>query len=359
MMFRLTFDNILSRFSADVGIDLGTSNTPIIVKGTGVRLREPSYVAYDLEKKKIIAIGHEAKVMYGRNHRTIEIIRPIKDGAIGNFEMASSMLEFMLRRIKNYGLFRPRIMIGVQTNSSEVERRAIQEAARLAGARVVYIIKHPIAAALGADIAILDSKGAMILDLGGGTSEVTVISLGGIVASRSSTIAGEKMDEAVQSMARKKYNLLIGEITAEEIKIKLGSAIPFEPAVSALVKGRDLASGLPRAVQMSSEDIYECLQESIAAIVELIKNCLESTPPEIMGDIIDSGIMITGGLSQLNGLDICLSKSLGLPCHVATDPAFAVARGIERILKEDRLMKALVKDIKKKHHLNGYQESTI
>jgi rod shape-determining protein MreB and related proteins len=356
-MFHLTFDNVLSRFSADVGIDLGTSNTPVIVKGTGVRLREPSYVAYDLEKKRIIAIGHEAKIMYGRNHRTIEIIRPIKDGAIGNFEMASSMLEFMLRRIRNHGFLRPRIMIGVQTNSSEVERRAVQEAARIAGARVIYVIKHPLAAALGADIPILDSRGAMILDLGGGTTEVTVISLGGIVASRSSTIAGEKMDEAVQSMTRKKYNLLIGEITAEEIKMKLGSAIPMAPSLCANVKGRDLASGLPKAIQMNSEDVYDCLQESLSAIIELIKNCMESTPPELLGDIIDSGIMMTGGLAQLNGLDVFLTNAMGLPCHVAPDPAFAIARGIEKILKEGRLMQALIKSPKRKHHASSYQEA--
>jgi rod shape-determining protein MreB and related proteins len=358
-MFRLTLDNILSRFSADVGIDLGTSSTPIIVKGTGVRLREPSYVAYDHEKKKIIAIGNEARAMYGRNHRTIEVIKPIKDGAIGNFEMASSMLEFMLRRIRNHGFFRPRIMIGVQTNSSEVERRAVQEAARLAGARVIYVIKHPLAAALGANISVMDSRGAMMLDLGGGSTEVTVISLGGIVASRSSTIAGEKMDEAVQALARKKYNLLIGELTAEEIKIRLGSAIPLDPPITALVKGRDLASGLPRGVSMNSDDIYECLQESITAIIELIRNCLESTPPEIIGDIIDSGIMMTGGMAQLKGLDTFLSRSLGLPCQVTNDPEFTIARGIEKVLKEDRLLKALILNEKKKHHPSCYEESGI
>ena len=358
-MNHLRFDNILSKFSADVGIDLGTSNTPLIVKGTGVKLMEPSFISYDVKKKKIIAVGNDAKAMYGRNHSNIQIVRPVKDSVIGNFEMASAMIEYMLRRIKNYGLFRPRVMIGVPTYVSEVERKAIQEAARLAGARVVYIIDQPIAAALGAGLPIMESRASTVLDLGGGTSEISVVSLGGIVVSRSTKVAGEKMDEAVQSMVKRKYNLLIGENTAEEIKILVGRALPATGPARALVKGRDLTNGLPRAAYVGSDDVFEALKECVQGMAELVKNCLEFTPPELMGDIIDQGIVMTGGLSQLPGLDEVFAQYLKIPFKVAQDPSFCVARGIEKTLKDPRLMENIFRSRKKKRQTSScYSEGS-
>lgn len=346
-MNRVTVDNLISKFSADVGLDLGTSSTPIIVCGTNIKLREPSYIAIDLKRKKVIAIGHEAKVMYGRSHKGIDVIRPVKNSVIGNFEMATALIETLMRRIKHYGLFRPRVMVGIPGDISEVERRAVQEAVRIAGARVVYLIEQSIASAVGVDLPLLESRGNVILDLGGGTSEVSVISYGGIVISRSLKLAGEKLDEAIQAMVRKKYNLLIGDNTAEEIKIAIGSAIPPGSNLRVVVKGRDLTSGLPRGVAISSEDVYECMQEGIRNILELVRNCLESTPAELTGDIIDSGIVMTGGLSQLNGLDTVLSKALNLDCHVVPDPTFCVARGIWKIFRDERLMSAIFKKQRK------------
>jgi len=348
-MNTLLMDTIMSTFSLDVGIDLGTSNTPLIVKNSGVKLREPSYIAMDLKKKRIIAIGHEARLMFGRNHNTIQIMRPVKDSVISNFEMASAMMEHMLKRIKSYGFFRPRIMIGIPSGVSEVERRALQEAARLAGGRVVYLVDQPIAAAIGAELPIMDSRGSMLLDLGGGTSEISVLTLGGIVVSRSSRTAGEKMDESIKAMVRRNYNLLIGDITSEEIKCQIGSAIPLDEPVEVIVKGRDLASGLPRALKVSSDDVYEALRDNINSIIDLIKNCIEWTPPELIGGMLDAGIIMTGGLSQLRGLDRALTRILRIPFRIAPDPTFCVARGIEKIFNDQYIMNTIFEKRKRRH----------
>lgn len=337
----------MSRFSADVSMDIGTSNSLIIVRGTDVKLREPSFVAYDVKKKKVIAVGHEAKVMYGRSHKEIEIIRPIKDSVIGNFEMATAMIDFFMKRIKQRVIFKPRVMVGVPTDISEVERRAVHEAVRLAGARTIYLVEQSLASAIGIDLPVMETRGHMILDLGGGKSEISVISYGGIVLSRSIKIAGEKLDEAIQAMVRKKYNLLIGDITSEEVKIAIGSAVAPEKIIRAIVKGRDMTSGLPRAIHITNEDVYESMQENIRSIVELVKTGLESTPPELIGDIIDYGILMTGGLSQLKGIDTILSKSLKLTCKVIQDPSLCVVRGLAKIFKEPRLMTEIFKKRKR------------
>ncbi|MDQ7822434.1 MAG: rod shape-determining protein [Candidatus Eremiobacteraeota bacterium] len=352
-MNNITMDTIMSRFSADVGIDLGTATTCVVARGTGVKLCEPSYVAYDIKKKKIIAIGRDAKVMFGRHHGNIQIIRPIKDGVIGNFEMASLFIEFLMRRIKNYGFLRPRVMLGVPADISEVERRAVQEAIRIAGARTVYLVEQPIAAAIGADVPIMESYGCVVLDLGAASSKVSVISLGGIVMSRSTPFASEKMDEAIQTMVRKKFNLLIGDNTSEDLKVNIGAALQLDEPIKVTVKGRDLTSGLPRAIYINSDDINECLIESIRSIVDLVKNCIEFTPPELMGDIIDKGVVMTGGGAMLQGLDVLLTHALKLKCRVPPEPAFCVARGIERIFKDQRLMNAIFKQKKGKISRQG------
>jgi len=334
-------DQFLSNFSQDIGIDLGTANTPVLIRGKGVRLREPSYVAFDKHKKKVIAVGNEAKMMYGRAPSFIDVIRPIRDGVIADFEIAQSMLKYILGKVGNHGLLRPRVIVGIPGDVTDVEYRAVSEAARQAGARSVYLISQPLAAAIGGGLPVLDASGSMVVDIGGGTMEAAVISLGGTVVWRARRVAGDEMDATILNYVKKTYNLLIGEKTAEDLKIELGSALESEENRYTYVKGRDLQTGLPRIQRIYAEEIYNALREIVAVITELVKSTLEATPPELVSDIIEKGIMLTGGSSLLKGLDQYLSKATGVNCYRATDPLSTVVLGTERLFKEPLLMKVI------------------
>lgn len=340
-MHFLLLDQFLSNFSSDIGIDLGTANTPVLVRGRGVRLREPSYVAIDREKSRVIAVGNEAKMMYGKTPKHISVIRPVRDGVIANFEIAEEMMKHLLKRLNNQALLRPRVIVGVPSDVSAVERRAVNEAARQAGARVAYIIEQPLAAAIGAGLPVLEPRGNMVVDIGGGTSEAAVISLGGVVISKSIRIAGDEMDEVIVSHIRKTHNLLIGERTAEEVKIDVGSAVPPDFDLATTVKGRELSLGLPRTVRVTGEEICGALQDILINIAELVKATLELTPPELASDIIQEGIVLTGGGSLLRDLDKYLTKSTGIKCCLARDPISCVVYGTDKLFCDEKLMKTI------------------
>ncbi len=341
MIDNLFEHKILKRFSHDVVIDLGTSDSSVIVRSAGIKFSEPSFVAYDLRKKSVIAVGHEAKKMLGRTPPEIKIVKPIKEGVIGNFEMASALIDYLLKKIKNSALLKPRIMAAIPVNSSEVERRAIQEALRIAGARVVYLIEQVVAAAIGADIPVMDAYGGLVVDFGAAACRVAIISLGGIVMNRTTPIAGDSVDDAIAAMMRRKFNLLIGDNSAQELKKQLGFVFTTDQEMSMLVKGRDITSGLPACVSVTSQDVSEAMSDCLKTILELVKSCIELAPHELIGDIIEKGITISGGMSFLRGLDRFLSEGLNLKCKIAPDPSFSVALGMERILADSVLMNAL------------------
>lgn len=334
----MIFDSILGMFSNDLAIDLGTANTLIYVKGKGIVASEPSVVAIRREgrgQKKVLAVGKEAKEMLGRTPSNIEAIRPMKDGVIADFEITEAMLRYFIRKAHNRKtLVRPRIIICVPFGITEVEKRAVRESAESAGAREVYLIEEPMAAAIGSGLPITEPSGNMIVDIGGGTTEVAVISLAGIVYSRSVRIAGDKMDEAIVQFIKRNYNLLIGERTAEQIKINIGNAFPdTEPRVME-VKGRDLVAGIPRILQVNSDEIREAIAEPIHSIVEAIKTTLERTPPELAGDIVDKGIVMAGGGALLRGIDKLIREETGLPVTIAEDPLSCVVLGSGKALNE-------------------------
>ena len=324
-------DNLLDRFSHDLAIDLGTANTLVYVKGRGIVLMEPSVVAVYKDArgvKKVLAVGKEAKEMLGRTPGSVVAIRPMKDGVIADFEVTGAMLRYFIdRATKKKSLFRPRIMICVPYGITEVERRAVRESAESAGAREVYLIEEPMAAAIGAGLPITEPSGSMVVDIGGGTTDVAVISLGGIVCSRSVRMAGDKIDDAIIQYLKRKHNILIGEITAEQIKIQIGTAYPTEDIKSMDVRGRDIVAGIPRTIKVTSEEIREAIQEPIHVIVEAVKDILEKTPPELSADIVDRGIVMTGGGALLGNLDLLLREETNLPVVVAEDPLTAVVRG--------------------------------
>lgn len=338
-MINYFIDEIMSKFSYDVGIDLGTANTPIIVKNRGIRLREPSYIAFDKRNKKVIAVGNEAKLMYGKEPEYIEVIRPLKDGIINNFEAVQYMINNYLERIRIKKLFKPRAVIGIPTEATAVERKAVLEAARLAGCRSVYIIEQTIAAAIGAGLPIDKPCGSMILDIGGGTSETAIISLGNIVVSKSSNIAGDKMDEAIIDYVKKKHNLLIGHRTAEEIKIFLGRAKPSKEEKFMKVRGNSLIAHLPEVITISNNEVAEALSNIINALGGIVKATLELVPPELAVDIIDNGIVLAGGGSQLAALDEYLMDITGVKCFLAADPAYCVVYGLNKIFNNLKLLK--------------------
>jgi rod shape-determining protein MreB len=318
----------------DIGIDLGTANVLVYVAGKGIVLREPSVVAKDIRTNKTLAVGEEARQMLGRTPSNIQAIRPLRDGVIADFEVTEAMLNYFIKKVTRNqsflaGLFRskPSVTICVPAKITSVEERAVRDAARLAGAKSVDIIEEPTAAAIGAGLSIEDPSGNMIVDIGGGTTDVAVISLGGIVVSESIRVAGNKMDEAIMRHIRRVYNLMIGERTAEEIKIKLGSAYRLENELAMEIRGRDLINGLPKTVTITSTEIREALSEPIQSIVEAVKSVLEQTPPELAADIIDRGIIMTGGGALLRGLDILLSEVTGIPVTIADDPLSCVAIG--------------------------------
>ncbi|MDD3653845.1 MAG: rod shape-determining protein [Desulfotomaculaceae bacterium] len=332
-------------FSKDMGMDLGTANSLVYVKGKGIVIREPSVVAVQKDTGKVLAVGEEAKRMIGRTPGNIVAIRPLKDGVIADFDVTQSMIKYFINKsLRNYTfLIRPRVVVGVPSGVTTVEERAVREAALQAGAREAYLIEEPMAAAIGAGLPVHEPTGNMIVDIGGGTTEIAVISLGGIVTSRSSRLASDEMDEAIINHVKRTYNLMIGERTAESIKIQIGSAYPLEDIETEEVRGRDLITGLPKTVQITSEEIYKALSEPIASIIEAIKSTLEQTPPELAADIMDRGIVMAGGGSLLRGLDRLVMEETGMPVNMAEEPLLAVAYGAGRVLENiDVLRKVLI-----------------
>jgi rod shape-determining protein MreB len=342
-----TVNFVLGLFSNDMGIDLGTATTLVFVKGEGVVLCEPSVVAIERGTSHVLAVGEEAKRMLGRTPGNIIAIRPMKDGVISDFEITEAMLRYFIKKVHHRRvLVRPRIVIAIPSGITEVEKRAVKDSAERAGAREVFLIEEPIAAAIGVGLPIQEPVGNMIIDIGGGTTEIAVISLAGTVFSKSIRIGGDEMNEAIIEYLKKTYNLLVGERTAEDIKMKIGSAYPLEEEMSIEVKGRDLVAGLPKIVTITSEEIRESLQEPLRAILEITKISLERTPPELAADLIEHGIVMAGGGSLLRGLDKLISEETGLPVHITDDPVTAVANGTGRVLSEIQYLKKVTVSVK-------------
>jgi len=338
------FSRLMGILSADMAIDLGTANTLVYVKGRGIVLNEPSVVAIISVrgKKQVLAVGHEAKEMLGRTPGNIEAIRPLRDGVIADFEIAEEMIKHFIRKVHNRRSFAsPQIIVCVPSGSTAVERRAIQESAESAGARRVFLIEEPMAAAIGANLPVTEPTGSMVVDVGGGTTEVAVLSLGGIVYSRSVRVGGDKMDEAIIGYIRRNHNLLVGEASSERIKQQIGSACPPEDGHgdTMQIKGRDLMNGVPKEIVITQRQIAESLTEPVGAIIEAVKVALENTAPELAADIVDKGIVLTGGGALLHNLDHVLRNATGLPVSIADDPLSCVALGTGRTLEDMRSLK--------------------
>ena len=338
----MIFDKFLGLFSNDLAIDLGTANSLIYIKGKGIVTSEPSVVAVHRDSrggKRVLAVGRDAKEMLGRTPGSIVAIRPMKDGVIADFEITEAMLRYFIQKAHNRRTWMaPRIVICVPYGITDVERRAVKEAAETAGAREVFLIEEPMAAAIGSGLPITEPSGNMIVDIGGGTTEVAVISLGGIVYSRSVRIGGDKMDEAIIHHMKRKYNLLIGERTAEMIKCTIGNAYPTEETLTMDVKGRDLVAGLPKTIEINSDEIRDSLIEPVNTIVKAVRTALEHTPPELSADIVDKGIMLAGGGALLKNLDLLLREETGLPIVISDDPLSAVVLGSAKVLNEPSLL---------------------
>lgn len=353
------FDRFFGLLSQDVGIDLGTANTMVWVRGNGVVISEPSVVARHKETGAVLAVGTDAKRMMGKTPKNIEAIRPLRDGVIADFDGAQAMLSYYIHKVHEkstawYRIPRPRVAIGIPSGVTEVERRAVQEAALSAGAREAYLIEEPMAAAIGADLKVLEPEGRMIVDIGGGTAEIAVISLGGLVLNRSIRIAGDELDDAIVRFARVKYGLLIGESTAEQVKIQIGSAWRFEnrktnvrairelplqnDIIQTVVRGRDLGSGLPRSMKFNSNEVREALVPVVQQIVQTVKDVLEETPPELVGDILQGGIVLAGGSSMLRGLDTLIAEETKMPVWRIDDPMMGVVRGCGKVLENEELL---------------------
>lgn len=338
----MIFDSLFGLFSNDLAVDLGTANTLVYVKGKGVVLNEPSVVAIQKNSKNVIAVGKEAKRMLGRTPGGIEAIRPMKDGVIANFEMAEAMLRYFIRKVHNRKtLVRPRVIVCVPSGITQVEKRAVRDSVLQAGAREIYIIEEPMAAAIGAGLPIQDPSGNMVVDIGGGTTEVAVISLSGIVYSGSVRVGGDEMDECIAQHIKRKYNLMIGESTSEQIKIAIASAYPLPEPRTMEVKGRDLVAGVPKTLVINDEEMRNCLAEPISCIVDIVKMALERTPPELAADIVDRGIVLAGGGSLLTGLDCLLREETKLPILYSEDPLSCVVLGAGKILDEIDLLKKI------------------
>jgi rod shape-determining protein MreB len=340
------FDWLFGLLSHDLGIDLGTANTLVFVKDKGIMIREPSVVARHRKTKRVIAIGREAKHMLGRTPETIEALRPLKDGVIADFDATAAMLTHYIRLVheqpKRKGfpsIPKPKVVVGIPSGVTEVERRAAAEAAIMAGAREVYLIEEPMAAAIGAGLPIQESRGSFICDIGGGTTEIAVLSLGGIVVNRSIRTAGDEMDEAIVSFVRLKHALLIGEQTAEEVKIAIGSAYPIDKTEKqTVIRGRDIETGLPRSVRLSEGEVREAVSNVVHEIIEAIGETIEETPPELIGDIMEHGIVLAGGGSKLRGIDKLVSTELKMPVWITEDPQTAVVRGCGKLLSDPVLL---------------------
>ena len=341
--------NLFGGLSHDMGIDLGTANTLVHIKGKGIVLREPSVVAIKSDTGDALAVGDEAKRMIGRTPGSIVAIRPMKDGVIADFDVTQAMLKYFIRKAMNTKSFvRPRVVVGVPSGVTEVEKRAVIDAAQQAGAREAYLIEEPMAAAIGAGLPVEEATGSMVVDIGGGTTEIAVISLGGIVTSCSIRIGGDEMDSSIIQYIKREYNLLIGERTAEEIKINIGTAIVNPNQDKTMdIRGRDLVSGLPKTVRIKSSEVCEALSEPVHKIVDAVKGTLEKTPPELAADVMDHGIMMTGGGSLLNSLDKLLSHETGMPVLVSEDALSCVGEGTGRSLENIELLKRVVMTTKK------------
>ena len=343
------FDYFFSLFSNDIGIDLGTANTLVYVKGKGIVLREPSVVAIDKNKRKVLAVGAEAKLMLGRTPSNIVAVRPLRNGVIADFELTQELIKYFIRKVHNRrSLLHPRIVIGFPSGITEVEKRAVQESAEQAGAREVLLIEEPMAAAIGSDLPVSEPHASMICDIGGGTTEVAVISLGGMVVAKSIDVAGDEMDDCIVQYFRRKHNLVIGETTAEEVKIQIGSVFPLKEEKTIEVKGRDQAKGLPKTILVTSEEIRQALMEPVQLIVDVIKQVLEATPPELSSDLVDRGMVLAGGGSLLRGFPELIRQETELPVHRAADPLSCVALGCGKYLEE-------LDKIQRPEFLNSYR----
>ena len=340
----MLFDRIMGWFSNDLAIDLGTANTLVYIKGKGIVCNEPSVVVVRKDNKKVVAVGSEAKRMLGKTPASIHAIRPMKEGVIADFDATGEMLKYFIAKVHNRrGFISPRVIIGVPSGITQVEQRAVKDAAQASGAREVYLIEEPMAAALGVGLPTGEPSGNMIVDIGGGTTDIAVISLDGIVISKVARVGGDKMDEAIMAYIKRRYNLMIGDRTSEVIKIELGSAYKTdhrEPKTME-IKGRDMVSGIPKTFTINEDEIIEALQEPVSIIIETIKVALENTPPELAADIVDRGIVLAGGGALLSGLDILIKESTGLPVSVAEDPLTAVVKGVGKMLDELELLKKI------------------
>ena len=327
-------------FAKQIGIDLGTVNVVIYVSGRGIVLEEPSVVAVSVEENKIVAVGDEARAMFGRTPETIQVMRPLRDGVIADYMVTEAMLRYFIAKVcGRFRLFKPQVMISVPVGVTSVESRAVREAALQAGGKEAYLIPEPLAAAIGVGLPIGTPTGNMVVDIGGGTTESAVISMNGIVASSSVRVGGTEMDEAIVSYIRKKYNLMIGEPTAEEVKFRIGSALPLEEEMTMEVQGRDHVTGLPRTVEIKSGEVTEAIAEPLAAIVGVVKAVLEKTPPELASDIIDRGMVLVGGGALLRNVDRLLTQETGVPCYVADNPMSCVAIGAGKALENYHILK--------------------
>ncbi len=338
-------NKLFGYFSHDIGIDLGTANTLVYVKGKGIVINEPSVVALNVKTKQILAIGDEAKKMVGRTPSNIVARRPLVDGVVSDFEVTEQMLKYFIEKVhkETFTLLpRPRVVVGIPSGVTEVEKRAVEDATVNAGARQAFLIEEPMAAAIGARLPIQEAAGSMIVDIGGGTTEVAVISLGGIVASRSLRIAGDELNEDIIQFAKDEFNLLLGERTAEDIKISIGSAYPTEEKSEAVMRGRDLVTGLPKAISVDSDQIRQALSKSVMAIVDAVKMTVEETPPELVADIMEKGIVLAGGGALLRGLDHLLSLNTKMPVHIADDPLTSVVRGTGLVLEDIDMLKEVL-----------------
>ena len=336
---------LLGLFSLDIGIDLGTANTLVNVRGKGIIINEPSWVAIEKKTRKVLAIGSEAKEMVGRTPANIVAIRPLRDGVISDFDITEKMIHYFIGKVHDHVILpipRPRVVVGIPNGCTEVEKRAAYDATVSAGAREAYLIEEPMAAALGAGLPITEAMGSMMIDVGGGTTEVAVFALGGIVVSRSIRVAGDEMDEDIIQYARQKYNITIGERTAENVKIEIGSAYPLPEETTTILRGRNLITGLPQAIEVSSIEIREALSGSVNIIVDLVKDALDETPPELVADLMEQGIALAGGVGLLRGLAERLTDETKMHVYVADDPMTCVARGAGMVLEDlDRLSKIL------------------
>jgi rod shape-determining protein MreB len=331
------FNSLLGLFSSDISIDLGTANTLVLVRGKGIVINEPSVVAIDKKSKRVLAIGVEAKKMVGRTPANIVAIRPLRDGVISDFDITQKMLEYFIKKVHErrwLNLPRPRVVVGIPSGVTEVERRAVKDAAENAGAREAHLIEEPMAAAIGAGLPVTDAVGSMIVDIGGGTTEVAVLSLGGIVVSRSLRVAGDEMNDDIVNYARQKYNLLVGERMAESIKMAIGSAYPLEEERSMTLRGRNLITGLPESVDISSVEVREALAGSVQTIVSVVRSAIDDTPPELVSDLMEAGIALAGGGSLLLGLAERLSEETKIHVFVADDPLTCVVRGGGTVLQD-------------------------